>query len=160
MPDKQEVNNPQSWLALFQSDTLASAQYFEKWCSLRYPGPEEMLMFAVLEDAITCFQRFSSATTTRGRMRFREAEEWLMQDKSDWLFSFETICEVLEVNPNYIRAGLVHWRNNVIKPQVKFRLFYAVRPGRGLTKQPCSPREEHLRDRPSSDLGISAHCLD
>jgi hypothetical protein len=133
MLDKQEANNRQCWVSLFQSDTLASAQYFEKWCSLGYPGPEEMLMFAVLEDAITCFQRFSSATNACGKARFREAEEWLMHEKSDWLFSFETICEVLGLNPNYVRAGLVHWKKNVITRQPKFRLFYVVRPGRGMT---------------------------
>ena len=157
MRDKQEPNNRQSWVSLFQSDTLASAQYFEKWSSLRYPGPEEMLMFAVLEDAITCFQRFSSAISTRGKARFREAEGWLMHEKSDRLFSFETICEVLQLNPNYIRAGLVHWRSNVITPQPKFRLFYVVRPGRRMKKALHPTPGEHLRNRRSANFGISAH---
>jgi hypothetical protein len=157
MPDKQEANNRQFWVSLFQSDTLASAQYFEKWCGLRYPGPEEMLMFAVLEDAITCFQRFSSATSAHGKAQFREAEGWLMHEKSDWLFSFETICEVLQLNPNYIRAGLVHWRINVITPQTKFRLFYVVRPGRRMKKGLRPTPGKHLRSRRGANFGISGH---
>jgi hypothetical protein len=41
---------------------------------------------------------------------FKEAEEWIMEKNSDWFFSFENICETLELYPDYIRQGLLRWK--------------------------------------------------
>src|SRR4029453_7692823 len=104
MRDKSVAQERESWTSLFQPDVLAAAQYMTKWRNQRNPEPEKMLMYAVLEDAIICFQRFSSASGARGRAVFNDAENWLMHEKSDWFFSFEPICEALSLNPDYIRA--------------------------------------------------------
>lgn len=71
---------------------------------------EIALMRAVLEDAISCFQ--GQFTTNReGAQRLgREAEEWIFTNNPHWLFSFVSICAVLELDPEYLRAGLLHWR--------------------------------------------------
>ncbi len=71
-----------------------------------------MLMFAVLEDGIACFQKFSSARSRRGKAMFREAEIWLMHEHSDGLYAFENICDVVGLDPNYIRAGLCRWQRS------------------------------------------------
>ena len=94
-----------------------------------------MLMYAVLEDAITCFQRFSSASGARGRAEFNDAENWLMHEKSDWFFSFEPICEALSLNPDYIRAGLLRWRRNASTRQRKIRLFMSCAPDAGRERE-------------------------
>ena len=119
---------------MFQPDVLAAAQYMTKWRNQRNPEPEKMLMYAVLEDAIICFQRFSSASGARGRAAFNDAENWLMHEKSDWFFSFEPICEALSLNPDYIRAGLLHWRRTAPGRQRKIRLSHVVRAGRRARK--------------------------
>jgi hypothetical protein len=41
---------------------------------------------------------------------FQDAEEWILEKDTDWPFSFETICEVLGLNPDYVRQGLVRWK--------------------------------------------------
>jgi len=130
MRDKSVAQERESWTSLFQPDVLAAAQYMTKWRNQRNHEPEKMLMYAVLEDAITCFQRFSSASGARGRAAFNDAENWLMHEKSDWFFSFEPICEALSLNPDYIRAGLLHWRRTAPGRQRKIRLFHVVRAGR------------------------------
>jgi hypothetical protein len=38
---------------------------------------------------------------------FQEAEDWILNKNTDWLFSFENICENLQLNPDYIRRGLL-----------------------------------------------------
>lgn len=43
---------------------------------------------------------------------FRDAEEWIIKEDGDWLFSFENICEVLGFDPVYIREGLMRWKEN------------------------------------------------
>jgi len=71
---------------------------------------EEMLMLAVLSDAIENFQKHVLAEGERGQKLFKEAEEWFLDKDSDWLFSFENICETLQLHPAYIRQGLLSWK--------------------------------------------------
>jgi hypothetical protein len=127
--NRSVVEDHDSWTSMFEPDVLAVARYMEKW---RYQGsqdPEKTLMYAVLEDAVTCFQRFSSVSSARGRAAFKDAENWLMHEKSDWPFSFERICEALNLNPDYIRGGLEHWLRSASPRQTKIHLFYVVRTG-------------------------------
>ncbi len=71
---------------------------------------EERLMQAVLENAIEYFQKYVLAKDERGKKLFQEAEEWILDKDSDWFFSFENICEVLGLHPDYIRQGLLCWK--------------------------------------------------
>jgi hypothetical protein len=96
--------------SLFQPDALLASQYLELHRTRTQLRPEKRLMFAVLEDAIACFQDYLLARDERGKSLFRDAEEWIMKKNNDWLFSFENICEVLGLNPKYVRQGLLRWR--------------------------------------------------
>jgi hypothetical protein len=82
---------------------------------------EEGLMLAVLEDAIETFRMYALAENKRGKKLFQEAEEWILERDSDWFFSFENICEVLGLEPNYLRAGLMRWKEARLKgrPEAK-----------------------------------------
>src|SRR5947208_527452 len=142
MPQKVEARDLESWVSLFEPDVLASSQY-QKCHRRRYPDPEKMLMVAVLEDAIECFQKFSAAQSMRGKARFQEAEDWFFHERSDRLFSFEKVCEVLDLNPDYIRAGLTRWRSGPPARHSKVRLFYVVRPCRRAQKQTVRPGERY-----------------
>jgi len=93
--------------SLFQPDILLPAQYLESFRRKTPLEPETTLMLAVLEDAIACFQKSILARGGRGRRMFRGAEEWILEEKSGWLFSFENICEVLGFNPECVRKGLM-----------------------------------------------------
>jgi hypothetical protein len=96
--------------SLFQPDTLLPAQYFEALRNRAYLEPEKRLMLAVLEEGVACFQKYVSARDSRGTKMFREAEDWILEKKGDWLFSFENICEVLGFSPQYVRQGLLRWK--------------------------------------------------
>jgi len=95
---------------MFQPDTLAPAQYFETVRTRASLEPEKRLMLAVLEDAVLCFQKGSSAGDRRRKALFPDAEEWIMEENRDWPFSFENICEVFGINPAYLRQGLLRWK--------------------------------------------------
>jgi hypothetical protein len=71
---------------------------------------EEGLMLAVLADAVEYFQKYVLAEDEKGKKLFQEEEEWILEKNSDWLFSFENICEALRLDPNYIRQGLLSWK--------------------------------------------------
>lgn len=71
---------------------------------------EEALMLAVLADAIECFQKYVFADNEREKKAFQEAEDWILEKNNDWLFSFDNICEALQLTPDYLRQGLLRWK--------------------------------------------------
>jgi hypothetical protein len=73
-------------------------------------GGEERLMLAVLQEAVECFQKYVLADYLWEKKLFREAEDWILEKNTEWLFSFENICEALQLNPDYIRRGLLVWK--------------------------------------------------
>jgi hypothetical protein len=96
--------------SLFQPDILAEDEYSKTLQRKQHFTPEEQLMLAVLEDAVFCFQKYLSAHDHKGRTLFQEAEAWIVDESSDWSFSFNNICEVLGIAPNYFRKGLLRWK--------------------------------------------------
>ena len=101
---------------------------------------EEALMLAVLEDAIETFQVYVLAENKRGKKLFREAEEWILEKDSDWFFSFENICEVLALDPNYLRLGLMRWKEAKLKghPEAKVYSLASRRVKRPVIAVPAS----------------------
>ncbi len=97
-------------LAVFQPDILIPSQYLATYQRRFNLDPERGLMLAVLQDAIVCYQEHLTATCKRKRLLFEEAEEWLFNSDSSYLFSFENICEALGFEAQYLRHGLVRWK--------------------------------------------------
>jgi len=69
-------------------------------------------MLAILEDGINCFQENLRAQDVRRSRLFQDAEAWIVELDGDWVFSFENVCEALDINPAYVRQGLLRWREN------------------------------------------------
>jgi hypothetical protein len=94
---------------LIEPDTLVTHEYSKTQARTLPAEPEQVLLLAVLRDALETFQRLFGAKTTAGRRLFRESEEWIWNDESDRVFSFVHICETLGLDPRYIRQGLRKW---------------------------------------------------
>ena len=108
---------------LFQPDTLLASQYFG---ALRRKGkhePERRLVIAVLQDAIECYQKHLFARDHKARQLFTDAEEWIMSEDRVYFFSFENVCELLEINPAFMRRGLVAWRERQVTQRGKGKVF-------------------------------------
>jgi len=95
---------------LFEPDVLLPAQFFAAFRRAGGLERERLLMLAVLEDAIDCYQKFAHSHDPRGELMFQEACEWVGSSDRSWLFSFENICDTLEINADYVRRGLREWR--------------------------------------------------
>jgi len=116
--------NPRETSAyLFQPDTLIPAQYLWTFRRKTQLEPEKWLILAVLEDAIECFQKYLFARNTKGKNLFRNAEEWILEENSDWVMSFDNICEVLEFDPEYVRDGLVRWKERKLAERHKSKIY-------------------------------------
>jgi hypothetical protein len=96
--------------SLFQPDILLPTEYLATVRGKAHLEPEKKLMLAVLEDAIQCFQDNVLAQSGRRKRLFEEAEQWILEANSNWVFSFESICEVLGFSPQYVRQGLLRWK--------------------------------------------------
>lgn len=96
---------------LIESDTLLPEQFFAGKNGDDGAGNERQLMLAILRDAVECFQRFALARDAQGRETFDEADEWIFSPERVWPFSFENICDVLEIDSDYVRNGLAPLRS-------------------------------------------------
>lgn len=103
---------------LFEPDVLLPGQFFSFFRKEAGFDRERRLMLAVLEDAIDCFQKYAHTSDLRGRQLFLESYEWIMSPDKRWLFSFENICQIVDMNPDYIRQGLGRWRTENAKTGV------------------------------------------
>jgi hypothetical protein len=95
---------------LFQPDSLLPVQFFDNFLRKVQTEPEKSLMLAVLEDALSTYQKHFTSRGGRGLRLFRETEEWIYREHSNRPFSFANICEVVGFDPEYIRQGLIKWR--------------------------------------------------
>ena len=95
---------------LFEPDTLLPIQYFEAMRRKHLLEGEKRLVMSVLEDAVECFMKCIDSSTNKGKRLFRDAEEWINLEDRKWVFSFDNVCEMLDVNPDYLRRGLREWK--------------------------------------------------
>jgi hypothetical protein len=88
-------------------------EFFDSRIRLATVCPETALMYAVLEDALFCFQG-------QIKQRARRAEEWFFSDDTKSLYSFVSICKALEIEPEHIRKRLKRWDppNTILKAEL------------------------------------------
>ena len=99
---------------LIEPEVLLPSQFYERNKHRSILEGERRLMLAVLEDAVSCFQKYAGSTRPRNKRLFQEAEEWFMDEDGSWVFSFEGICAVLDINPEYFRGQLQRWKQELL----------------------------------------------
>jgi hypothetical protein len=97
--------------------------------------PMHRLMLALLRDALACLGDGTrdSASVVR-RREARDTAAWI-NDCSEELFSFNCVCETLQINPNALRDSLAGW----ISSGRRLTRRSPVVPG-GVTGQKRGPR--------------------
>ncbi len=102
---------------LLQPDTILPAQYFAGLHRKSTSEPERRLVIAVLDDAIDCFQKHLFATNRKAKVLFTDSEQWFESTDRSWPYSFENVCDVLQLNADYMRAGLATWKQQQLLKQ-------------------------------------------
>ncbi len=92
---------------IFEPDALMPEQFFATLGREAGGGNERGLMLAILRDAVECYQKYALARDPRGQELHSEAAEWIFSSDREWPFSFENICDVLDVSCGYVRSGLL-----------------------------------------------------
>jgi hypothetical protein len=93
---------------LFEPDAVLTAQYYATMQRSLYRQPELRLMAAVLEDAVACLSAKLRHGNVRQRKQYEAARDWIMdEEESEWIFSFQNVCETLGMDPSYLRQQLI-----------------------------------------------------
>ncbi len=92
------------------------------------------LMFAVLEEAIVCLRRGASHPNAAIRFQAAQAIRWVQSSDEKWVFSFENVCQALNLEADRLRIALLRMvpKENSVETQ-RHRLSHRVdRPRRPL----------------------------
>ena len=72
----------------------------------RKRAPEELLMIAVLNDALECLEKHRFAIEHQRCRLFRQARRWFLAGDTQWPYSFERICGALDLDANRMRRRI------------------------------------------------------
>jgi hypothetical protein len=101
-----------NFAGLIAPDILTPVQWY---AGIRRENPcfhgTKQLMLAVLVDALQCLRTGAPGERIAIQRRsLAEAAAWIADRKGQGPFAFETICETLEINPDWLRESLRGWR--------------------------------------------------
>lgn len=96
-------------LDVFDPDIILPAQHFAAIQRKKFPSGEHRLLVALIQDAIECFQKHMHARDAKRRQLFLDAQGWIGSEDDRGIFSFNNVCMLLSMNPDYVRQGLAAW---------------------------------------------------
>ena len=99
---------------LMEPELMMPSQFFDRFRGSTLLEGERRLMLAVLEDAVSCFQKYAGASRPRARRLYQEAEDWILDTDDAWPFSFEAVCVVLGYDSSYVRRRLLDWKEQLL----------------------------------------------
>jgi hypothetical protein len=107
---------------------------------------EQRLMLAVLVDALNVLQSWRGVGSGRKRRDFAEAAQWVNCVGTTHPFSFDSICDVLEINSELLRSRLreltIGCANSPHRPSIARLRLKELSRGQRMT-----PRQERRRKR-------------
>ena len=83
----------------FETDFVVPVQFYDLIRRSAFLDGETRLVFAVLEDAIRTYLRQRNSRGRIGRAEFEEVARWFEARNVSAPFSFDYVCEVLELEP-------------------------------------------------------------
>lgn len=85
---------------------LLPVQYYDLVGRSYHLNGEFRLLLALLTDAVSCYVRYAKARDPEQRRLFNEAYHWFHSSNQRGLFAFETVCDVLGLEPDAVRKSL------------------------------------------------------
>jgi hypothetical protein len=90
----------------FVPDTLLPGQLESDLPGGRAQQGERLLLLAVLQDAVDTYRRCRGSRDPEARLLFDETRAWVESRDHDTVFSFESLCDALDIDPDYLRRRL------------------------------------------------------
>ena len=67
-------------------------------------------MLALLEDALRCVEKYLRTDGRKGGWLYRDTDRWIFARDDGQFFSFASVCDLLEIDPEYLRKGIRQWK--------------------------------------------------
>jgi hypothetical protein len=99
---------------------LMPQQFYDQVSRAERLDGEWRLLFAVLEDAVRCYTTAARSNRGADRRALEEVKEWVDARGDRDLFSFDSICRVLNLDPDRMRGQLASIETMKI-PMRRFR---------------------------------------
>jgi hypothetical protein len=115
---------------IIEPDIFLPSQFYGSGALSRKLEGEKRLMIAVLKDAVECLDKYRGSQSSAGQIQYENAIDWVADDRDDWLFSFNNICDLLGFDPEYLREVLLKRENRFSKPVRQRVLSLAAMGGR------------------------------
>ena len=91
---------------------LMPQQYYDLISRRRIIDGERRLMFAVFEDAIRSYVMRMSSKSQARRREFEEVKAWVELRGNHSVFSFDSLCDLFEIDPDLLRHQLTTLRTS------------------------------------------------
>ena len=91
---------------------------------------EHRLLAAVLQDAVETFYKCAFSKNPTKREQFSETYDWMTEGQNPDLFSFSTICDVLDLDADCLREGLLTWLEQNRRRPISIGARYLCDPRR------------------------------
>ena len=92
---------------LLAVDGVRPGQFSDLWSETAERTGEQMLALAVLEQAIEDLGRYRSARRPDHQRIFDQTYRWLTSNDRSWPYSFTSICDLLDLPTEPLRAQLI-----------------------------------------------------
>jgi hypothetical protein len=100
----EDISGEESWAAYFEA--LMHSRFFHPSIASGDIASEMHLQFAVMEETVRCVSRYRLAPSAAGWREMTEAMAWVNLPGNHDRFSFDTICQVFEIDSALLRQRL------------------------------------------------------
>lgn len=99
---------------IFGEESLLNTQAHPKapWVRQQY------LYLAILEDALMCVFKYQFLKNRYAQRMEKEALDWITTEDDIWGCSFNNCCRAIEIDPAYVRRGILRRREEVYRAVV------------------------------------------
>jgi hypothetical protein len=123
---------------ILEPDVFLPSQFYGTGGLSRQVDGEKRLMIAILKDAVECLNKYRGARSSLGSSQYHNALEWVEDEGTEWLFSFNNICDLLGFDPGYLRKMLIKKEGRYANP-VRGKIYsFPVADGAGRGSTPAS----------------------
>ncbi len=92
---------------LLEGELVPADQFESIWHGSRPTNGENGLALAILQQAIDDLRNHRRASKPEFRRIYAKAYRWVTSEDRSWLYSFTSICELLDVEPEMMRSRLL-----------------------------------------------------
>ena len=137
---------------LSQAAVILPSQYFASVGSIGL-SRELRLMLAVLVDAMNVLQSWQTGGSVRRRRNFAEAAQWVNAHGTSHPFSFDSVCDALEIDFELLRSRLcgltLRSANSARRPTLPRLQLKELSRGRHMAVNRLRRRERNFRILPA-----------